>query len=140
MSPRFLARALGLAASLLLSQASLHAAPIPYKIVTASERGTYIQIGRDLAKFVANLASKLEPGAVVAILDNEFAKGSSTPLSRRDAEGNTYQTRQLSTGEAFEVLKNFPTPQELADTVRPFAREAHLETLKYYWLMVFTLK
>ncbi len=29
------------------------AAPIAYKIVTASERGTYIQIGRDLAKFVA---------------------------------------------------------------------------------------
>ncbi len=26
---------------------------IPFKIVTASERGTYIQIGRDLAKFVA---------------------------------------------------------------------------------------
>src|SRR5512145_2394626 len=26
---------------------------LPYKIVTASERGTYIQIGRDLAKFVA---------------------------------------------------------------------------------------
>ena len=25
---------------------------VPYKIVTASERGTYIQIGRDLAKFV----------------------------------------------------------------------------------------
>lgn len=32
-------------------------APIPYKIVTASERGTYIQIGRDLAKFVAPAAS-----------------------------------------------------------------------------------
>jgi hypothetical protein len=29
------------------------AAPIEYKIVTASERGTYIQIGRDLAKFIA---------------------------------------------------------------------------------------
>jgi TRAP transporter TAXI family solute receptor len=29
------------------------AAQVPYKIVTASERGTYIQIGRDLAKFVA---------------------------------------------------------------------------------------
>src|SRR5439155_5403593 len=26
---------------------------VAYKIVTASERGTYIQIGRDLAKFVA---------------------------------------------------------------------------------------
>jgi len=30
---------------------------VPYKIVTASERGTYIQIGRDLAKFVAPAAA-----------------------------------------------------------------------------------
>ena len=29
---------------------------VPYKIVTASERGTYIQIGRDLAKFIAPAA------------------------------------------------------------------------------------
>lgn len=29
------------------------AAPVPYRIVTASERGTYIQIGRDLAQYVA---------------------------------------------------------------------------------------
>src|SRR6187455_2580711 len=39
----------------LASQAA--APPIPYKIVTASERGTYIQIGRDLAKFVAPAAN-----------------------------------------------------------------------------------
>jgi TRAP transporter TAXI family solute receptor len=39
--------ALGLAA------AAVAMAQVPYKIVTASERGTYIQIGRDLAKFVA---------------------------------------------------------------------------------------
>ena len=97
-------------------------------------------LGADLVKFVANLAAKLEPGAVVAILDNEYAEGSSTPVSRRDAEGNTYQTRRLSTGEAFEVLKNFPTPEELADVVRPYAREAHLEATTYYWLMVVTLK
>jgi hypothetical protein len=32
------------------------AAGTPYKIVTASERGTYIQIGRDLAKYVAPAA------------------------------------------------------------------------------------
>ena len=32
------------------------AAPAPYKIVTASERGTYIQIGRDISKFVAPAA------------------------------------------------------------------------------------
>ncbi len=37
----------------LLLAASPAAAQVPYKIVTASERGTYIQIGRDLSRFVA---------------------------------------------------------------------------------------
>ena len=32
------------------------AAPAQYKIVTASERGTYIQIGRDVSKFIAPAA------------------------------------------------------------------------------------
>lgn len=42
--------AIGVIAALSVSSA---AAQVPYKIVTASERGTYIQIGRDIAKFVA---------------------------------------------------------------------------------------
>jgi len=94
----------------------------------------------DLSKFVANLSAKLAPGAVVAILDNRYAEGSSTAISRRDAEGNTYQMRSLPSGEEYEVLKNFPTPEELAHAVRPIAREAHLETLTYYWLLVFTVR
>ena len=93
-----------------------------------------------LRQFVANLAGKVEPGALVAILDNAWAPGSSTPISRTDAEGNTYQVRTLASGEQMEVLKNFPTPAELAEAVRPVAREVHLESLTYYWLLVFTLK
>ena len=94
----------------------------------------------ELAKFVASLGAKLEPGAVVAILDNTYAEGSSTPVSRRDAEGNSYQMRKLASGEEHEVLKNFPTAQELADAIRPIAAEAHVETLKYYWLLVARVK
>jgi demethylmenaquinone methyltransferase/2-methoxy-6-polyprenyl-1,4-benzoquinol methylase len=93
-----------------------------------------------IEQFVANLARKLEPGARVVILDNQFAEGSSTPVSRRDPEGNTYQLRHLANGEQYEVLKNFPSHAELAEAVRPVAREAHLETLAYYWLLVFTLR
>jgi ubiquinone/menaquinone biosynthesis C-methylase UbiE len=94
----------------------------------------------DITKFVANLSARLEPGAVVAILDNLYVEGSSTPVSRRDGEGNTYQVRKLASGESHEVIKNFPTPEELTESVRPFALEAHLESLKYYWLLVFKLK
>lgn len=94
----------------------------------------------DLGRFVQSLAAHVEPGAIVAILDNSFAAGSSTPISRRDAEGNTYQRRKLASGEEYEVLKNFPSAEELAETVRPVAREAHLESLTYYWLLVFRLR
>ena len=45
----------------MLCNASTAAAAVDYKIVTASERGTYIRIGRDLAEFVAPAADiKLE--------------------------------------------------------------------------------
>jgi len=93
-----------------------------------------------LRQFVANLAGKVEPGAVVAILDNAWAPGSSTPISRTDGEGNTYQMRKLASGEQVEVLKNFPTPAELTEAIGNVAAEAHLEALTYYWLLVFTLK
>jgi len=94
----------------------------------------------DLASFVKNLAVHLRPGSRVAILDNTFFEGSSTPVSRRDAEGNTYQKRRLASGEEYEVLKNFPTADELREAVAPVAREAHLETLAYYWLLLFELR
>jgi SAM-dependent methyltransferase len=95
---------------------------------------------QQLGRFVANLAARLEPGALVAILENRFAAGSSTPIARRDAAGNTYQLRRLANGEEHEVLKNFPSDAELAEAVRPVARAAHLESLEYYWLLVFTLR
>ena len=94
----------------------------------------------ELALFVKNLSLRLEPGAVVAILDNSFAAGSSTPISRTDSAGNTYPMRKLASGDEYEVLKNFPSALELTEAVRGVAREAHLESLTYYWLLVFTLK
>jgi len=93
-----------------------------------------------IAQFVAHLSGVLAPGAVVGILDNQYAEGSSTPVSRRDAEGNTYQMRKLASGEEYEVLKNFPTPGELREAVQAVAREAHLEALQYYWFLSFRLK
>ncbi len=93
-----------------------------------------------LAVFLKNLSLKLASGSVVAILDNTFTEWSSTPLSRRDAEGNTYQKRKLASGEEFDIMKNFPTHQELIELVAPVASEARIEEVTYYWLLVFKLK
>ena len=94
----------------------------------------------ELRGFISRLDAKLARGAVIAVLDNTFVEGSSTPISRRDAEGNTYQVRKLANGEDYEVVKNFPTEDELRDAVADVAAEAHLETLRYYWLLVFRTK
>jgi ubiquinone/menaquinone biosynthesis C-methylase UbiE len=94
----------------------------------------------EIERFVANLAARLEPGSQVAILDNTYVEGNSTAISRRDAGGNSYQKRKVQSGEEYEVLKNFPTADELRAAIAPVAREAHLESLNYYWLLVFTLK
>jgi len=91
----------------------------------------------DLSRWLAGMAGALPKGSLLAMLDNRYVEGSSTPVSRRDAQGNTYQVRPLLSGETHEVLKNFPTAAELADAVRPFAAEAHLEETRYYWLLVF---
>ena len=62
-----------------------------------------------LTAWLHTLHERLEPGARVVMLDNRFVQGSSTPISRRDDAGNTYQQRPLDDGSAHEVLKNFPT-------------------------------
>ena len=59
-------------------------------------------------------ADRLEPGARVAFMDNRYVEGSSTAISRKDAQGNTYQRRRLADGSSHEVLKNFPTAPSCA--------------------------
>ncbi|WP_244816321.1 TAXI family TRAP transporter solute-binding subunit [Caballeronia sp. Lep1P3] len=55
VSTRFMRRALALCAAIGLAgaAATAYADPVPYKITTGQERGTYIQIGQDLSKYVA---------------------------------------------------------------------------------------
>src|SRR6266853_1028356 len=93
---------------------------------------SHIPKGR-LKDFLAGFHRALEPGATVMFIDNAYVEGSSTPLSRVDAEGNTYQRRKLGDGSTHDVLKNFPTEQELRESVTLVASGARVEFLKYYW-------
>ena len=95
---------------------------------------------RDQARFLASLDRRLLPGSRVALLDNRYVEGSSTPISRRDADGNTYQRRLLEDGSEHVVLKNFPTWQELSAAVAPFARDMQLTELEYYWVFAYEKK
>ena len=84
-------------------------------------------------EFLLGLAARLEPGAKVVFLDNRYVEGSSTPLTARDAAGNTFQTRQLVDGTTHKVLKNFPSEAELLDLVAGIGAGAVFTTWEYYW-------
>jgi demethylmenaquinone methyltransferase/2-methoxy-6-polyprenyl-1,4-benzoquinol methylase len=86
-----------------------------------------------LPAYLKYLNGFLKPGARVIFLDNLYVEGNSTPLSERDAAGNTYQTRPLADGSTHKVLKNYPTELELSDLVSSFSRQFSYTTWQYYW-------
>jgi demethylmenaquinone methyltransferase/2-methoxy-6-polyprenyl-1,4-benzoquinol methylase len=94
---------------------------------------SHIPLGR-IDAFLHSLARILEPGAIVAFMDNRYVEGSSTPISRRDAEGNTYQTRRLDDGSSHEVLKNFPTEDFMRQRLGRQGTAVRFVTYQYYWL------
>ncbi len=83
--------------------------------------------------FLAGLHERLREGGRIVLLDNRYVEGSSTPIARRDAAGNTYQRRRLADGTEHEVLKNFPTARELVALLQPLSRELRVTEFEYYW-------
>jgi demethylmenaquinone methyltransferase/2-methoxy-6-polyprenyl-1,4-benzoquinol methylase len=95
---------------------------------------------QQLATFLTRFHGALRPGARVVFADNRFVSGSSTPLSRTDAEGNTWQLRRLKDGSSHEVLKNFPTREELVAQVEPSARAVEVIEFDYFWCLSYELR
>ncbi|HEX7879539.1 MAG TPA: hypothetical protein VF720_09020, partial [Candidatus Eisenbacteria bacterium] len=71
----------------------------------------------------------------VIFADNRFAEASSTPISRRDDFGNTWQRRRLEDGSEFEIVKNFPTPEELSAVTRTHRTGVTIRLFDYYWIL-----
>lgn len=84
--------------------------------------------------FLEQLKKHLEPGAPVVFLDNRYIEGSSTPVARRDAEGNGYQVRRLADGSSHEVLKNFPDAPQMQARLARHGGEVRFVNYQYYWV------
>lgn len=86
-------------------------------------------------EFLLGLHAALEPGATVVLLDNRFVEGSSSPISERDAQGNTYQVRSLRDGTTHRVLKNFPSEYELRAVTEGLGAQVRYRAWQYYWAL-----
>ena len=89
--------------------------------------------------FFNNILSLLKPSSIGILLDNRFVEGSSTPIYKYDVSGNSYQKRKLESGEQFEILKNFPEPNEWDYLSDLGITEWEYEELTYFWMLRFKL-
>jgi demethylmenaquinone methyltransferase/2-methoxy-6-polyprenyl-1,4-benzoquinol methylase len=92
-----------------------------------------------LPSWLDTLHARLEPGARVVMLDNRYVPGSSTPITRRDDAGNSYQARTLDDGSVHEVLKNFPTRDEAVAALGSRARNPAWIQHVHYWTLTYEL-
>lgn len=88
-----------------------------------------------LGEWIDTLHRHVAPGGRVVFLDNSFVQGSSSPITRRDAAGNTYQDRFLDDGSRHEVLKNFPTADEVRAVLGPRASALEWIAFTHYWVL-----
>jgi len=86
-------------------------------------------------QFLLGLHAALKPGARVVLLDNRFVAGSSSPISRRDDSGDTYQLRTLRDGTTHEVLKNFPSEDELRELTTGLCSVFRHRQWQYFWAL-----
>jgi len=87
-----------------------------------------------LRQFMCDVVSRVKPGSPIVIIDNSIAQCDRLPISYQDEHGNTYQNRRLKGGTSYEVLKNFPTQQELQKSISSIATMTDYIQLENFWL------
>jgi demethylmenaquinone methyltransferase/2-methoxy-6-polyprenyl-1,4-benzoquinol methylase len=72
---------------------------------------------------------------MLVFMDNLYVEGSSTPISRYDSEGNSFQIRKLADNSEHEILKNFYKKNDLKDIFMNYGDEIEIHELKYFWII-----
>jgi hypothetical protein len=77
---------------------------------------------------------RLLPGSLAVFVYNRLVPRSVHPVARRDQQGNTYQERRMRDGTSWDVIKNFPDPDELRTRLSSFGQSVGVDELDNYWL------
>jgi SAM-dependent methyltransferase len=91
----------------------------------------------EIPLFLRSFHSRLQKHSHVIMLDNKYVEGRSTPISKTDECGNTYQIRQLKDGSRHEVVKNFPSVEGIRAQLAGVS-VLQVRDLQYHWMAEYT--
>lgn len=95
---------------------------------------------QDRGGFLRHFASRLQRCASLLMIDQNHVPGFGMPIGRRDAAGNSYQTRWLESGERFEIVKNYPDAGELEQSVGAVCENVDILRLTHFWALSATFR
>jgi SAM-dependent methyltransferase len=86
-------------------------------------------------EFLRHFAGHLQPEALVLMIDQIYVKGLSAPTSRQDEWGNLYSLRKLANGSSYEIMKNYPSDEELRDSFASVCDHISVMRLHHFWAL-----
>jgi ubiquinone/menaquinone biosynthesis C-methylase UbiE len=86
-------------------------------------------------EFLSHFASRLQPGAVVLMIDQVFVEGRTSTASRQDEWGNLLTLRTLENGATFEIIKNYPSSEELHNDFAQVCQDIEIMLLPHFWAL-----
>jgi SAM-dependent methyltransferase len=85
--------------------------------------------------FLSQFVARLKPASVVLMIDQTYVEGICGPISRQDEWGNQYELRRLGDGSTYEIVKNYPTDEELLVNFAPFSDDVRIMRLRHFWAL-----
>lgn len=86
-------------------------------------------------EFLSHFVSRLQPGALVLMIDQVLVEGFSTRISREDEWGNLFTVRRLENGATYEIIKNYPSREELQDDFATKCEEIQVSLIPNFWAL-----
>lgn len=94
----------------------------------------------DQEPFLKQLRARVGKDVLLILLDEAYVEGSSPPIARTDAQGNTWHVASTPEGGLAEQPRNYPTDSALRKRMGNAVREIRIQRLNYYWLLSCRLK
>jgi hypothetical protein len=69
------------------------------------------------------------------MIDQIFVADRCSPISRVDEWGNLLALRKLKSGAIYEIIKNYPTREELEKNFAPFSDNIEIMLLDHFWAL-----
>ncbi|MGJ7917539.1 hypothetical protein ACI48D_18935 [Massilia sp. LXY-6] len=90
--------------------------------------------------FLAKLRKAAGKDALLVLLDDVYVEGTSEPVARTDAQGNTYEMVSAPDGTRVERLMSYPTDSALRKRLANAAKEIRVARWEYFWVLTCRLK